>query len=132
MRMTDRIYFGDNLEILRSLPDASVQLIYIDPPFNTGRRQSRKQIRTVESEEGDRTVKLVMNTPSGHVEKRGKIYYYPDGRTIEISNEQVFEIHGQEFEVKDIDATQDTVLLLDLSVRKEVWIGPQKETTGFE
>lgn len=50
------IYFGDNLEILRAFPDASFDLIYIDPPFNTGRTQSRKRIRTVRDDEGgDRT-----------------------------------------------------------------------------
>ena len=53
--MTHKIYYGDNLPILRALPDASVQLIYIDPPFNTGRKQSRQQLRTIESDKGDRT-----------------------------------------------------------------------------
>jgi len=50
-----RIYFGDNLEVLRSLKDESVDLIYIDPPFNTGKIQKRVQIRTILSEQGDRT-----------------------------------------------------------------------------
>lgn len=49
------IYFGDNLPILEALPGASVDLIYIDPPFNTGRAQGRTQIRTVRSQDGDRT-----------------------------------------------------------------------------
>jgi DNA modification methylase len=31
------IYCGDNLEQLRKLSDASVDLIYIDPPFNSNR-----------------------------------------------------------------------------------------------
>ncbi|MBI2042714.1 MAG: site-specific DNA-methyltransferase [Candidatus Nealsonbacteria bacterium] len=31
------IYFGDNLQILRSLPSNSIDLIYIDPPFFSGR-----------------------------------------------------------------------------------------------
>ncbi|MHB1482102.1 MAG: site-specific DNA-methyltransferase, partial [Bellilinea sp.] len=35
-----RIYFGENLTILRSLPSESVELIYIDPPFNTGKTQA--------------------------------------------------------------------------------------------
>ena len=52
--MTNKIYFDDNLPILQSLPNASVDLIYIDPPFNTGKRQKRTQIKTVRSEEGDR------------------------------------------------------------------------------
>jgi site-specific DNA-methyltransferase (adenine-specific) len=31
-----RLYFGDNLDILRrEVPDASVDLIYLDPPFNS-------------------------------------------------------------------------------------------------
>ena len=52
--MTDRIHFADNLDVLRALPDGSVDLIYIDPPFNTGRRQSRTRLRTVRDPEGDR------------------------------------------------------------------------------
>ena len=53
--MTHTIYFGDNLPILQSLPDESVDLIYIDPPFNTGKTQGRTQIQTVRDEaNGDR------------------------------------------------------------------------------
>ena len=52
--MPNSIYFGDNLPILQSLPSASVDLIYIDPPFNTGKTQARTQIRTERSAEGDR------------------------------------------------------------------------------
>lgn len=52
--MSGKIYFGDNLEFLKTLPDHSIHLIYIDPPFNTGREQSRTRIRTVNSENGDR------------------------------------------------------------------------------
>ena len=33
----NQLYQGDNLQILRSLPDASVDLICTDPPFNTGK-----------------------------------------------------------------------------------------------
>ena len=52
--MMNKIYFGDNLPIIRAMPDASVDLIYIDPPFNTGKTQTRKTIRTIKSENGDR------------------------------------------------------------------------------
>ena len=52
--MTGKIFLGDNLPVLRELPDASVNLVYIDPPFNTGRRQSRTQIRTERDDNGDR------------------------------------------------------------------------------
>jgi len=49
-----KIYFADNMEVLRGLPAASVDLIYIDPPFNTGKVQERTQLKTVRSEWGDR------------------------------------------------------------------------------
>jgi site-specific DNA-methyltransferase (adenine-specific) len=54
--MPNQIYFGDNLPILKSLPSELVDLIYIDPPFNTGKTQKREQIKTeqVEDGEGDR------------------------------------------------------------------------------
>jgi len=45
--MPNRIYFADNLPVLQSLPSASVDLIYIDPPFNTGTVQERTQIKTM-------------------------------------------------------------------------------------
>ena len=51
----NRIYFGDNLPVLQSLPSESIQLIYIDPPFNTGKQQSRTQMKTVRDGDGDRT-----------------------------------------------------------------------------
>ncbi|MFE5409031.1 DNA-methyltransferase [Microbacterium sp. NPDC056569] len=35
------IHHGDNLEVIRRLPDAAFTLIYLDPPFNTGRPQER-------------------------------------------------------------------------------------------
>ena len=42
--MNNRVYQSDNLSVLQSLPDGSVDLIYIDPPFNTGRIQARTQM----------------------------------------------------------------------------------------
>jgi len=33
----NKLYFGDNLEILREIPDECVHLICTDPPFNSGR-----------------------------------------------------------------------------------------------
>jgi len=52
--MRSRIFLADNLPVLQSLPSGSVDLIYIDPPFNTGRRQARTRIKTVRSDSGDR------------------------------------------------------------------------------
>ena len=49
------IHFGDNLPVLTGLPSNSIDLIYIDPPFNTGKVQRRTQISTVRDANGDRT-----------------------------------------------------------------------------
>lgn len=51
----DEILLGENLELLDGFADASFQLIYIDPPFNTGARQARRTLATVTDEDGDRT-----------------------------------------------------------------------------
>jgi len=45
---------GDNLDVCRDLPDASFQVIYLDPPFNTGRRQTRSTLTTRRSDAGGR------------------------------------------------------------------------------
>ncbi len=50
-----RIVLDDNLKVLRSLAPASIDLIYIDPPFNTGRERKRVALRTERDSEGDRT-----------------------------------------------------------------------------
>jgi site-specific DNA-methyltransferase (adenine-specific) len=46
---------GDNLELLRRLPDETFQVVYLDPPFNTGRRQERRSLKTVRAVGGTRT-----------------------------------------------------------------------------
>ena len=50
----NRIVHGDNLEALGRMASGSVALIYIDPPFNTGRRQTRLRMKTVQDDAGDR------------------------------------------------------------------------------
>ena len=49
------INLADNLDFLREVPNAAVDLIYIDPPFNTGTQQSITRLKTVRDEGGDRT-----------------------------------------------------------------------------
>lgn len=52
---TIAVHQGDNLDVTRRLPDASFDLVYIDPPFNTGRAQARTRIKTERDDGGDRT-----------------------------------------------------------------------------
>ncbi len=52
--LKNKLFEGDNLSVLKSMPDESVQLIYVDPPFNTGRKQQRGGATTKRSETGGR------------------------------------------------------------------------------
>ena len=52
---THHLYYGDNLAILREhIDDESINMIYIDPPFNTGKLQQRTEIQVERDEHGDR------------------------------------------------------------------------------
>ena len=49
------INLADNIEFLSGISNDSVNLIYIDPPFNTGAKQSMTSLKTIRDEKGDRT-----------------------------------------------------------------------------
>ena len=49
-----RLFEGDNLELMKSLPDGAFTLCYMDPPFNTGRVQVRRSSTVVASAESSR------------------------------------------------------------------------------
>ena len=53
--VVDEILLGDNLSLLGLFAAETFQLIYIDPPFNTGKSQTRKTLQTVPDGDGDRT-----------------------------------------------------------------------------
>ena len=52
-----KVFHADNLEVLSNIPDSSVNLIYVDPPFNTGKDQIKRTLkmqRTNEKQANDR------------------------------------------------------------------------------
>jgi site-specific DNA-methyltransferase (adenine-specific) len=49
------VFCGDNLDLLPGLSSGRFDLIYVDPPFNTGRTQTRTALATTRDPEGDRT-----------------------------------------------------------------------------
>ena len=72
---THRLYYGDNLAILREhIDDESINMIYIDPPFNTGKLQQRTEIQVERDDQGDR-VGFQGKTYKTH---RGKTRRYSD------------------------------------------------------
>jgi site-specific DNA-methyltransferase (adenine-specific) len=49
------VCFGDNLDVLPGFASGRFDLIYVDPPFNTGKVQARTELATARDPEGDRT-----------------------------------------------------------------------------
>jgi site-specific DNA-methyltransferase (adenine-specific) len=70
----DLVVHGDNLRVIGTLPDESFRLIYIDPPFNTGRTQSRQALATTRSAGGTR-IGFGGNT---YETVKGALYSYDD------------------------------------------------------
>jgi site-specific DNA-methyltransferase (adenine-specific) len=50
----DAILLGDNLDVLPGFADETFQLAYLDPPFNTGKPQTRQTLEIRADENGDR------------------------------------------------------------------------------
>jgi site-specific DNA-methyltransferase (adenine-specific) len=48
------VIHGDNATVLPQLPDGAFRLVYLDPPFNTGRVQERQSLKTTRSASGSR------------------------------------------------------------------------------
>jgi site-specific DNA-methyltransferase (adenine-specific) len=48
----DQVILGDNLKVLPRFADGSFQLVYIDPPFNTGKPQTRRTLAMTETAGG--------------------------------------------------------------------------------
>jgi DNA modification methylase len=52
----DTIHHADNMDVLPALPAEAFQLVYIDPPFNTGATRSRRTLAMEpDADGGDRT-----------------------------------------------------------------------------
>lgn len=51
--LTRQILLGDNLAVLPTLPRGVARLAYIDPPFNTGKRQAHTTVKAVQDDEGN-------------------------------------------------------------------------------
>jgi len=85
---TSTIYCGDNLEMLKEVPDESVDLIYIDPPFNSNRNyevfwEDTQEKRAFEDRHGDVQAYITYMRPRAVelyrvLKKTGSFYYHCD------------------------------------------------------
>lgn len=126
----NRIVQADNLELLRSLSGQSVALIYIDPPFNTGRVQARSRLKTVRDDanpdrrgfkgQGYRTQKMGEQSFSDRFENfsdfirvrleeayrvlhpRGSLFFHINYREVHYCKVELDRIFGRESFINEI------------------------------
>src|SRR5208282_2893882 len=85
---TSVIYCGDNLDQLKKLPDACIDLIYIDPPFNSNRNYEvfwgeTKEKRAFEDRHASTQAYIEFMRPrcvemARVLKKTGSFYYHCD------------------------------------------------------
>jgi DNA modification methylase len=97
------VYCGDNLEQLRKLPDSCVDLVYIDPPFNSNRNYEvfwgeTKETRAFDDRHASTEAYIEFMRPrcvelSRVLKKTGSFYYHCDWHAshyVKVMLDQIF------------------------------------------
>jgi site-specific DNA-methyltransferase (adenine-specific) len=71
---SEEILLGDNLDLLPGFASESFQLIYIDPPFNTGKTQRRRTLQTVQTAPAEQAVQRVPARDGDRTGFKGRRY----------------------------------------------------------
>src|SRR3989338_4999563 len=109
---TSVIYCGDNLQMLKEIPDESVDLIYIDPPFNSNRNYEvfwgdTQEKRAFDDRFGDADAYIQYMRPRvvemyRVLKKTGVFYYHCDWHAshyVKIMLDQIFGFNNFRNEV---------------------------------
>jgi DNA modification methylase len=134
---TSVIYCGDNLEMLKEIPDESVDLIYIDPPFNSNRKyevfwNETQEKRAFEDRFGDAQTYIGWMRPRilelyRVLKPTGTFYYHCDWHAshyVKVLLDQIFNFNNFQGDIvwnyrlysqaavkgKRFEATHDTIL----------------------
>lgn len=103
---TPKIYCGDNLSILSGIPDGSVNLVYTDPPFNTGASQNGHGISYAD-DFGDTEAYLDFLRPRFKEVHRvlhptGSLFFHIDNRESHYCKMMLDKIFGRESFINEI------------------------------
>ncbi|MEK7537254.1 MAG: DNA methyltransferase [Patescibacteria group bacterium] len=109
---TSIIYCGDNLQMLKEIPDESVDLIYIDPPFNSNRNYEVfwgdiQEKRAFEDRFGDAEAYIRYMRPRvlelyRVLKKNGSFYYHCDWHAshyVKLMLDQIFDFNNFQNEI---------------------------------
>jgi len=101
------VYCGDNLEQLKKLPDACIDLIYIDPPFNSNRNYEvfwgeTKEKRAFEDRHASTQAYIEFMRPRCQelarvLKKTGSFYYHCDWHASHYVKVMLDQIFGENF-----------------------------------
>jgi site-specific DNA-methyltransferase (adenine-specific) len=72
--VVNRVIEGDNMLALAGMPDGVFDLIYLDPPFNTGREQARSSTTALRRDESSQTSSDITAQPRSHAGFKGVTY----------------------------------------------------------
>jgi len=77
-----QVIHADNLDVLPGLPDGSFTLVYLDPPFNTGRSQARQattSVRAATDADGSHAIGTITGFKGQRYERiKGDLLRYDD------------------------------------------------------
>ena len=126
-----RLFAGDNLELMRSLPDSAFTLIYMDPPFNTGRTQQRTTSSVVASSEssrqgfGGRTYDFTLESITSYDDSFSDYWAFLGPRLIEawrlLSAEGALYVHLDWREVHYAKVALDQIFGRDHFLNEIIW-----------
>ena len=121
-----RVVLADNLTVLRELPDASVDLIYVDPPFNTGQTRILERLKTVRDDDGDRVgfqgrrYRTIRLGQSRYVDIHDDFLAFLEPRIVEFR--RVLQPHGSLYFHIDYREAHYCKILLDLIFGRECFL----------
>ncbi len=117
---------GDNLPVLRAIPDETISLVYIDPPFNTGRRQTRQTLHTTADPDGDRrgfkgaSYRTVAGRLSAYDDSFGDYWAFLEPRLVEAR--RLLAAHGTLYLHLDYREVHYAKVLLDSLFGRECFL----------
>jgi len=121
-----RVVLADNLGVLGELPDGSVDLIYVDPPFNTGQTRVLDRLRTTRDDDGDRVgfhgrrYRTIRLGQSRYVDIHDDYLAFVEPRIVEFR--RVLQAHGSLYFHIDYRESHYCKLLLDIVFGRDCFL----------
>ncbi len=125
------VWHGDNLSVLAEIPEGSFRLIYIDPPFNTGRAQQRVSVKATRSTQGTRigfkgaTYEMVKGTVTSYNDVFTDYWAFLEPRLIEawrvLANDGTLYLHLDYREVHYAKVLLDALFGRDCFLNEIIW-----------